>query len=150
MPCWQNSTVLKGEATQSVSELKASVDDDLMIMGSGGLVRSLIGRGLVDEFVLLVHPLILGSGQRLFPNDDSVRTLDLVGTESTSTGVIITTYHEGTKGDHMQCGHDGCLCITDGEQAYCGDHCRKHAATGPAYDPYPCGCGHEACQAAGR
>ncbi len=90
---WQNSTVLKGEATRSVSELKASLDHDLMIMGSGELVRSLIGGGLVDVFVLLIHPLILGSGQRLFPNDDSVKTLDLVGTESTSTGVIIATYH---------------------------------------------------------
>ena len=92
---WQNSTLLRGEATRSVSKLKAQVNDDLMILGSGELVRSLMAAGLVDEYVLLIHPLVLGSDRRFFPDDDAVTTLNLVGTETTSTGVIIATFREG-------------------------------------------------------
>ena len=89
---WQNSTPLLGEATRSVPRLKAEVDDDLMILGSGELVRSLMAAGLIDEYTLLIHPLILGSGRRLFPDEDTITKLDLRSSETTSTGVIIATY----------------------------------------------------------
>ena len=75
-----------------MSTLKAEVDDDLLILGSGELVRSLMAAGLVDEYTLLIHPLVLGSGQRLFPEGDALAKLDLVDSETTSSGVIIATY----------------------------------------------------------
>jgi dihydrofolate reductase len=93
---WQNSTLLRGEATRSVTKLKDEVHDDLMILGSGELVRSLIAQGLVDEYVLLIHPLVLGSGRHLFSDDDTFTMLNLVQTETTSTGVIIATYRSGS------------------------------------------------------
>jgi dihydrofolate reductase len=89
---WQNSMLLPGEATEAVSRLKAEVDDHLMILGSGELVRSLMAAGLIDEYTLLIHPLVLGSGRRLFADEDAITNLDLVGTETTSTGAIIATY----------------------------------------------------------
>lgn len=96
---WQNSTLLQGEATRSVSKLKDEVDDDLMILGSGELVRSLMAAGLVDEYVLLIHPLVLGSGRHLFPDDSALTTLNLVRTETTATGVIIATYRSGSSAE---------------------------------------------------
>jgi dihydrofolate reductase len=75
-----------------VAALRDEPGGDLVALGSGELVRSLIRRGLVDEFVLLIHPLTLGTGRRLF--DDGLRpsTLRLVTTETTTTGVVIATY----------------------------------------------------------
>ena len=69
-------------------------DGDLAIIGSGALVRALARAGLVDEFLLLIHPLSLGTGQRLFDGVDA--TLRLVDTLTTTTGVIIATYHPAT------------------------------------------------------
>src|SRR5579884_3035782 len=75
---WRNSTLLKGDAAEAVTRLKEEPGGDLVIMGSGELARSLMRRNLVDEYVLLIHPLVLGSGRRLFPDDVSF-TLRLVG-----------------------------------------------------------------------
>jgi dihydrofolate reductase len=88
---WQNSTLLVGDAPAAVSDLKAKEDGDIVVLGSGGLLRSLIGAALVDEYVLLIHPLVLGPGRRLFP-DDAFSTLRLVDSVTTTTGVIIATY----------------------------------------------------------
>jgi hypothetical protein len=49
----------------------------------------------------------------------------------------------------MRCGHEGCLCTTEAEEAYCGDHCRDHARAGAEHEAHVCGCGHEACQEIG-
>lgn len=65
---------------------------NLVIMGSGQLIRSLLPYGLVDELFLMIHPLVLGSGHRLFGPDDEAHRLQLVGSTSTATGVLITTY----------------------------------------------------------
>ena len=89
---WSNSTLLKGDATKTVSSLKKEQDKDLLIFGSGMLVQSLMKANLVDEFVLLIHPLILGSGRRLFPDDGAFATLNLRDTKTTSKGVVIATY----------------------------------------------------------
>jgi dihydrofolate reductase len=89
---WMNSTLLKGDAAQTVARLKGELDKDLVIMGSGELVQSLMRANLIDEYVLLIHPLVLGSGRRLFPEGGAFATLRLVGAKTTNTGVVIATY----------------------------------------------------------
>ena len=90
---WRNSTLLKGDAAEAVSRLKEQPGEDLAVLGSGELVQSLMRRNLVDEYVLLIHPLVLGSGRRLFPDGGSFAPLRLVDTKTTTTGVVIATYH---------------------------------------------------------
>lgn len=90
---WQNSTRLRGDAVDAVARLKAERDENLVVFGSGVLIRSLMPHHLVDELVLLTHPLVLGSGRRLFPESSSDRsTLELVESGTTETGVIIAIY----------------------------------------------------------
>jgi dihydrofolate reductase len=89
---WPNSTLLSGDIPAAVADLKRGSSGDLTIMGSGQLIRSLLPHGLIDEFMLLIHPLVLGSGQRLFEPDDHVVDLTLVDCTPTTTGVIIATY----------------------------------------------------------
>jgi len=89
---WMNSTLLKGEAGNTVAQLKDELDGELVVLGSGELVQGLMQRNLVDEFVLLIHPLILGSGRRLFDEGGPAAKFRLVDTKPTTTGVIIATY----------------------------------------------------------
>ena len=89
---WQNSTLLSGDLVNALTELKKSQDKDLVIMGSGELIRSLMSDNLVDEFVLLIHPLVLGQGQRLFADGVPSTPLELVSTKTTDKGVIAATY----------------------------------------------------------
>jgi dihydrofolate reductase len=90
---WQNSTLLKGDATDAVARLKEELDENLVVFGSGVLVRSLMPGNLVDELVLLTHPLVLGSGRRLFSSSGSnLSAFQLVDSATTATGVIIATY----------------------------------------------------------
>jgi dihydrofolate reductase len=89
---WINSTLLKGDAAEAVARLKQEPGKDLVVMGSGELAQSLMRGNLIDEYVLLIHPLVLGSGRRLFPEGSAAATLRLVGTKTTSTGVVIATY----------------------------------------------------------
>jgi len=89
---WINSTLLKGDAAETVARLKGETDKDLVVMGSGELVQSLRRSNLVDEYVLLIHPLVLGSGRRLFPDGGAFAALRLVGTKTTNNGVVIATY----------------------------------------------------------
>jgi len=89
---WINSTLLKGDATETVARLKQESGTDLVIMGSGELVQSLMRASLVDTYVLLIHPLVLGSGRRLFPDGGVAATLRLVDVKTTPTGVVVATY----------------------------------------------------------
>ncbi|MFL5619666.1 MAG: dihydrofolate reductase family protein [Gemmatimonadaceae bacterium] len=89
---WQNSTLLEGDAADAVARLKEQPGLDLLIMGSGVLADSLMRRGLVDQYQLLIHPLVLGSGRRLFTDGTPSSALRLVNSVPTTTGVIITTY----------------------------------------------------------
>lgn len=90
---WQHSTLLKGDAAVAVARLKEDLDENLVVFGSGVLVRSLLPRNLVDEFVLLIHPLLLGSGRRLFPSSGSdLFAFRLIDSATTATGVMIGTY----------------------------------------------------------
>ncbi len=89
---WSNSTLLKGDAAEAVARLKQQPGKDLTVLGSGALVQSLLRRNLVDEYVLLIYPLVLGSGRRLFTDGGAFAALRLVDTKTTTTGVVIATY----------------------------------------------------------
>jgi dihydrofolate reductase len=89
---WNNSTLLMGDAADAVARLKEQSGKDLVILGSGALVQSLMRRNLVDEFVLMIHPLVLGAGRRLFPDGGAFATLQIIDTKTTTTGVVIATY----------------------------------------------------------
>jgi dihydrofolate reductase len=91
---WSNSTLLNGVPAEAVARLKEQpgIEKDLVVLGSGELVQSLMLGDLVDEYVLLVHPLVLGSGRRLFADGSPSIALRLVDTKTTTTGVVIVTY----------------------------------------------------------
>jgi dihydrofolate reductase len=89
---WVNSTLLVGDAADAVAELKRQPGLDIAVVGSGDLVQSLARHGLVDQYTLLIHPLVLGSGRRLFPDGAPPANLRLVDSAPTDTGVIIATY----------------------------------------------------------
>jgi dihydrofolate reductase len=92
---WPNSTLLDGDAADSIAVLKQEPGNDLQIMGgaSGEPVQSLMARDLIDQYMLLIHPLVLGSGRRLFADGGGVASLPLLdGASTTSTGVVIATY----------------------------------------------------------
>lgn len=96
---WENSTKLEGDAAEAVEKLKATEGPDLLIMGSNVLVESLRRKpGLIDEYVLMIHPLVLGKGWRQFPDDSVPEELELDGEPTITTkGVIIATYKSTTK-----------------------------------------------------
>ncbi len=89
---WINSTLLKGDAAEAVARLKQQPGNDLVVFGSGELVQSLMRRDLIDEYVLLIHPLVLGSGRRLFTDGGASAALRLVDAQTTATGVVIAIY----------------------------------------------------------
>lgn len=89
---WPHSTLLTGDVPAAVADLRHKPGGNLVIMGSGQLIRSLLPLGLIDELFLMIHPLVLGSGQRLFGSDEASRRLQLIGSTTTATGVMLTTY----------------------------------------------------------
>lgn len=86
-----NATIIKGDVTEEVAKLKQQPGQDLLIYGSGTLVDELTRRGLIDEYRLIVYPVIVGSGKRLF-SEATKTTLQLADTKTTSTGVVLLTY----------------------------------------------------------
>lgn len=89
---WPNSILLRGDAASTVAELKAQPGRDLAIIGSASLVRSLHAAALIDHYTLLIHPLTLGSGARLFEGPAPLTEFDLSGSVATTKGVIIAQY----------------------------------------------------------
>lgn len=94
---WKHSTLLRGEAAETVRALKRDSDKHLVVLGSGELVQALLAHDLVDELLLFVHPLRLGSGKRLFGDDGGVTRLQLVEAKPTTTGVVIAKYRRQEK-----------------------------------------------------
>jgi len=88
---WANSTLLRGDAAEAAA-LKAQDGPDLVVMGSGVLVQTLMQRSLIDRYVLLIHPLVLGTGGRLFTEGGPLAALELVSAKGTPTGVIVAAY----------------------------------------------------------
>jgi dihydrofolate reductase len=89
---WQNSTVLQGELAEAVAALKQEDGGDLHVIGSTQLVQTLIEHDLVDELRLMIDPVVLGGGKRIFRDDHALRPLRLVDSHVTTTGAILATY----------------------------------------------------------
>jgi dihydrofolate reductase len=89
---WENSTLLNGDVSAEVSKLKRQPGKDISISGSATLVRSLLNAGVIDELRLMIHPVVLGSGRRLFENGTGQTRLELVESQAFSTGVLNLTY----------------------------------------------------------
>lgn len=89
---WENSTLLRGDAAEAIAELKKNRDHDFTILGSGDLIRSLLPHRLIDRFILFIHPLVLGTGARMFANAGDATHLKLVESNVSTTGVLIATY----------------------------------------------------------
>jgi dihydrofolate reductase len=91
-PAWQNTHVIDGDVEAQVRELKARPGRDLLLQGSGGLLRWLLERDLVDELDLVIYPVLLGAGLRLFPDQGQTHALELLGSEVTPSGTMIQRY----------------------------------------------------------
>lgn len=89
---WMNSQLLRGNAEDTVPALREQPGKDIVILGSGMLVQSLLRRNLIDELILTIHPIVLGSGRRLFPDPGPRTALRLVGSETTPKGGMVATY----------------------------------------------------------
>jgi dihydrofolate reductase len=89
---WQNSTLLTGDVVEEAGRLKEGEGGEIQVHGSGGLVQTLIEHDLVDEFYLLVFPVLIGSGKRLFGAGTVPAGLTMTGTETTGTGLVVSTY----------------------------------------------------------
>ncbi len=89
---WQNSTLIEGNVAEETAELKRQPGKDITIIGSASLVRSLLRDGLLDELRLMVHPVVVGSGKRLFEDGEDRKALELVDSRTFGTGVVYFTY----------------------------------------------------------
>jgi dihydrofolate reductase len=89
---WQNSVLLDRDVTTAVAALKREQGGEIHVIGSPGLVRTLLEEGLVDELSLMISPVMLGGGKRIFLDDGALRPWRLVDSEATSTGAILATY----------------------------------------------------------
>lgn len=89
---WNNASLLGENVAEEVSELKRQPGKDIVISGSGALVRSLLEDGLIDELKLMVHPIVVGSGKKLFEESEKQTALELVDSTTFSTGVVYLTY----------------------------------------------------------
>lgn len=89
---WQNSTLIKGNLAEEITELKRLPGKDITIIGSAALVQSLLADGLLDELRLMVHPLVLGGGKRIFEDRGDQKALELLDSKMFDTGVLYLTY----------------------------------------------------------
>jgi dihydrofolate reductase len=95
---WSNSTLITGDAMTEIATLKQQPGKHIAISGSGTLVRSLLHHDLLDELHLMVHPIVVGNGKRLFPDAGDQKRLKLANMQTFSTGVVYLTYHPDTSG----------------------------------------------------
>jgi len=91
-PAWNNTTVIEGDLAEAVSKLRDELDGDIVVHGSAQLAQALIENGLVDELRLMVFPVVLGSGKRLFGETSDKHSLKLSGSQFVGAGVAILTY----------------------------------------------------------
>jgi dihydrofolate reductase len=89
---WMNSILLKEDVPGAVAKLKTEMEKDLVVLGSGNLIQTLMKHNLIDLYILFIHPLILGTGTHLFRDGASFSKLQLVDTRPSTTGVLIATY----------------------------------------------------------
>ena len=93
---WKNSQLIKRDIIEEVSRLKREIDRNILIAGSGELVHLLMHHGLIDEYQLLVHPVVLGSGKHLFRDEDERTVLKLRETRSFGSGVVLLSYQKAS------------------------------------------------------
>ncbi len=89
---WNNSTIIKENVAEEVLKLKRQPGRDVLVFGSAGLVSALMRHDLIDEYRLMVFPVVVGKGKRLFGNGIDTKVLELVGTEMFGSGVVVLTY----------------------------------------------------------
>ena len=89
---WNNSTLIKGNIAEEITELKRRPGKDITVLGSAALVRSLLRAGLLNELRLMVHPVVLGNGKRLFEDGDVRKSLELIDIRTFGTGVLDLIY----------------------------------------------------------
>ena len=89
---WNNSILLKGDVAEEVAKLKRQPGNELQVHGSAALIRALMKHGLIDEYRLLIHPVVLGNGASLFAEGTTPAALELIGTKTTSRGVVAHIY----------------------------------------------------------
>lgn len=89
---WKNSVLINGNVAKEITKLKKQPGKDLMVIGSGNLVQTLIQHNLVDEYALMIHPLVLGSGEQLFRKGVKKHELTLLDSKTSSKGVIFLRY----------------------------------------------------------
>jgi dihydrofolate reductase len=89
---WQNSTLINDDVVARLRHLKANVQGDIVVIGSGELSQTLMANDLVDEYRLMVYPVVLGEGKRLFREADATKRLRLIDSTISSTGVLLLTY----------------------------------------------------------
>ena len=94
---WNNSRLIKGNVAEEVTRLKQQSGQDILVGGSGELVQTLMQHDLVDEYRLMVHPVVVGGGKRLFRDGSDMRVLRLVETKAFSSGVVILSYEPARK-----------------------------------------------------
>ncbi len=94
---WNKSTLIAGDVVKEVAKLKRQTGNDLRVIGSGELVQTLMKHDFVDEYDLMIHPLVLGSGKHLFREEGSKQALKLLDIKSTSKGVTILKYETERK-----------------------------------------------------
>ena len=95
---WQGSTLIRGNVVEELTRLKNQPGKEIGTVGSGTLVRSLLRDGLIDELRLLVHPIVVGSGNKLFDGDTGKIPLTLIASKTFSTGVLYLTYAPSPRG----------------------------------------------------
>lgn len=96
---WQNSTLLQGDLASALGDLKQQPGGNIGVSGSPALVQSLLQAGLLDELVLMIHPVVVGKGKRLFSDGNALKRLTLVDSKTSSTGVVIATYQPDRSGE---------------------------------------------------
>ncbi len=89
---WNSSRLIKGNIAAEVGKLKRQPGKDILVAGSGKLVRTLMQHDLIDEYRIMVHPVVLGSGKRLFGEATGMKALKLVGARTFSSGIVVLTY----------------------------------------------------------
>lgn len=89
---WQNSHLLKGDTAEAVAKIKTEPGKDIIIFGSGNLCQTLMRHRLIDEYLLMIHPLVLGEGKRLFHEGSAKQDFELVKSKITKMGVAVLTY----------------------------------------------------------
>jgi dihydrofolate reductase len=114
---WENSTLIRGDVPAEIRKIKLGTGGDIRVIGSGELVQTLIEGGLVDEYQLIIHPLVLGEGKRLFREGLSPTKLRLTSSKPTTKGVLIVTYEPA---DEAASGEKVAVPVEEGQPASAG------------------------------